>query len=113
MITKKLMNELETRNYTDLFEIRCPGNGGFEETGDESRFLFRSEKLELVSETRVNDDDVYSRTDTVGNISEEPVTITRAKSKFVLPDGDYEVYTQFNNWLHESTGGWQPLVTGV
>ena len=35
MITKKLMNELETRNYTDLFEIRCPGNGGFEETSDE------------------------------------------------------------------------------
>lgn len=113
MITKKLMNEFWTRHCYDFFEVRCPGNGGFEWIQDDSVFSFGSDKLRLVSETRVNGDGVYTRKDSVRNISEKPVSLSAAKSKFILPDGDYGVYTQFNNWLHESSGGWQPLVTGV
>lgn len=99
------MNEFRTRHVDNFFEVRCPGNSGFEWIQDDSVFSFRSDKLRLVSETQVNGDGVYKRKDSVSNIPEEPVSLSTAKSKFVLPDGDYEVCTQFNNWLHESSGG--------
>lgn len=35
------------------------------------------------------------------------------QSRFLLENGDYEVYTQYNAWQHESMGGWQKLVTSV
>lgn len=80
MITKKLMNEFWTRHCYDFFEVRCPGNGGFEWIQDDSVFSFGSDKLRLVSETRVNGDGVYTRKDSVRNISEKPVSLSAAKS---------------------------------
>ncbi len=56
---------------------------------------------------------VINRKDIFKNISDKPIVLTSLKSRFVFEGGEYEVYTQYNNWQSESIGGWQPLVTGV
>ena len=56
---------------------------------------------------------VIYRKDTFRNDGNTPVTVRSLKSRFVFEGGEYEIYTQFNNWLTESRGQWQDLVTGV
>lgn len=54
---------------------------------------------------------VVSRQDTF--TAKKDLTLNRYTSRLCLEGGEYEVYTQHNYWQTESTGGWQPLVTGV
>lgn len=56
---------------------------------------------------------VIYRRDSFRNDTEKPLTVHSLKSRFVFEGGEYEVYTQFNNWLTEARGDWQELVTGV
>lgn len=56
---------------------------------------------------------VYIQKSGVKNISDRTVTLYTLASKFLLNGGEYEVYTQYNGWVTESSGGWQPLVTAV
>lgn len=56
---------------------------------------------------------VFFRRDSFVNNSDKPVELNCLKSRFVFEGGEYEVYTQYNNWQSESMGGWQPLVTQV
>ena len=56
---------------------------------------------------------VITRKDCFTNKSDKPIAINCLKSRFVFEGGEYEVYTQFNHWQNESTGGWQPLITSV
>ena len=56
---------------------------------------------------------IQERVDTVENISEEPVRIRTALSRFRLAGGDYEVYTQYSQWTGESRGAWTPLHTAI
>jgi len=56
---------------------------------------------------------LYSRRDTVTNISRKPIRLTGLKARFLLDEGEHRVYTQFNNWQRESQGSWQDLVTAV
>lgn len=108
------LSELITNNYTDLFEISGDYKTGSEDFNVEGLCsTYRTDKIRLTAATEADTDGVYRRRDTIENMSEQPVTVNLLQSKFVLPDGDYEVYTQYNNWQHESKGGWQPLVTGV
>ncbi len=69
----------------------------------------------FATETVLHDkgDGVYLRSDTIRNISDRPLTFFTALSKFPLDGGEYEVYTQYNDWQGESQGAWQPLVTEV
>ena len=56
---------------------------------------------------------VCHRQDYVTNPSDQPLTLTHYVSRFVLEGGEYEVYSQFSSWQHESEGKWQDLSTGV
>ncbi|MBQ4515819.1 MAG: alpha-galactosidase [Clostridia bacterium] len=56
---------------------------------------------------------VISRKDSFTNKSNKPLEVNCLKSRFVFEGGEYQVYTQFNNWQTESMGNWQPLVTSV
>ncbi len=56
---------------------------------------------------------VIYRKDVLENISDKSAYVTSIKSRFVFEGGEYEVYTQYNNWQTESMGEWQPLVTGI
>ncbi|MBQ7246704.1 MAG: alpha-galactosidase [Lachnospiraceae bacterium] len=53
------------------------------------------------------------RRDSFENLSTEPLTLYSFFSRFFLEGNRYEVYTQYNGCLHESSGGWQELVTQV
>ena len=56
---------------------------------------------------------VMERSDTVENVSGEPLRIRTALSRFRLAGGDYEIYTQYSQWTGESRGAWAPLHTSV
>lgn len=56
---------------------------------------------------------VFTRNDTFENVSEGPINVKCLKSRFIFEGGEYQVYTQYNGWQHESSGAWQPLVTSV
>ncbi len=41
------------------------------------------------------------------------LTLNRYTTRFLFEGGEYDIYTQYSSWQHESKGGWQPLVTSV
>lgn len=56
---------------------------------------------------------VFLRSDSFINLSDKPIEINCLRSRFAFEGGEYEIYTQYNNWQSESMGGWQPLITQV
>ena len=56
---------------------------------------------------------VLSRRDRLTNRGQERVTILRCLSRFVLPPGRYELYSQNSRWCNEAQGRWVPLHTGT
>lgn len=56
---------------------------------------------------------VTIRQDTVRNMTNSPITFQAYSPKLDFPGGDYQVYTQHNAHLIESTGDWQKLVTRI
>lgn len=95
--------------------------GVLTDRGDLSGDLFRQDSaLQMQSRDctiscawEQDENGIIYRTDTLRNDGDSPVTIRSLKSRFVFEGGEYEVYTQFNNWLTESRGQWQELVTSV
>lgn len=73
----------------------------------------RSESYEMKCSYEKDAYGVFSRKDTFTNCSAEQIRVNALKSRFVFNGDEYQVYTQFNNWQHESSGSWQPLVTSV
>ncbi|NLD86827.1 MAG: hypothetical protein GX633_01020, partial [Clostridiales bacterium] len=81
-----------------------------------SGFIFRwhSECFSLESEFSYDfDSKVWSRCDSVTNITDKVQTIYSCLSRFVLESAAVEVYTQSSVWNHENQGVWAPLVTSV
>lgn len=76
-------------------------------------YLLKGDGYEISQKLQNNTDGVYTRRDTFYNTSERELTVNCLKSRFVLEGGDYEVYTQYNGWMNESRGKWQPLVTQI
>ena len=68
-------------------------------------------RLEAVIEKSASG--VIKRCDYITNLSEESESLYSLGSKFNLDGGEWEVYTQYNGWQNESTGGWAPLVSSV
>lgn len=112
MFTEKIFSgENNVRNlfkgYGSFGEIKgaleCDGNTVYNQT-DDYRVECSYEKDEC---------GVFLRKDTFTNKSQKDINIRSLKSRFVFEGGEYEVYTQFNNWQTEAIGAWQPLVTSV
>ena len=111
---KRNLSVLKIQGFSDLFEMAGDYDKGEESFSAEGlNYVYRSESIQLTAKIEEEQRGVYFRRDTAANLSDSPVTIRSFRSKFVLPDGDYEVYSQYNLWQKESVGGWQPLVTGV
>jgi hypothetical protein len=111
---KRQLPVFKIQGPSDLFETAgdfIPGQEEFKADG--IHYTYRTDSVVMTAEIDADENGVYLRRDTVTNKSDSLVTLTSIKSKFVLPDGDYEIYTQYNLWQKESAGGWQPLVTGV
>jgi alpha-galactosidase len=114
MFMKRNLSVLKIQGFSDLFEMAGDYDKGEESFSAEGlNYVYRSESIQLTAKIEEEQRGVYFRRDTAANLSDSPVTIRSFRSKFVLPDGDYEVYSQYNLWQKESVGGWQPLVTGV
>ncbi len=83
-----------------------------EEKAGKSTYTFQNESIRLQAEFEVVDG-ICVRRDSLENFSEHTVEINDLVSRFCLDGNDYDVYTQYNAWQHESTGGWQRLVTQI
>lgn len=84
-----------------------------EEKGKEKIFRYRDENIALVATFTQKENGVIIRKDYLENISKKPLEINGLLSRFCLNSNAYDVYTQYNSWQHESSGGWQKLVTQV
>lgn len=60
-----------------------------------------------------SDSDTYLRRDSVKNISDKPIKINKAVSRFAFDGCPYELYTQRNSWQHENVGAWQKIESGA
>lgn len=77
----------------------------------ESGFTANYETFSVSGTFETLENGVVSRQDVF--VAKEEQVISDYRSRFFLEGGEYEVYTQYNSWQHESAGGWQPLITGV
>jgi hypothetical protein len=80
--------------------------------GEKQIYTYETETIRLVAEF-LREGDVFVRRDCFENRSDRPLTIRALSSRFRMDGCNYEVYTQNNGWMHESTGEWQRLVTEV
>jgi len=76
-------------------------------------FEYKDDIVRLKSEFLVKENGVVVRRDSIDNLSSESIEINSLLSRFVLDGNEYEVYTQYNGWQHESRGEWQKLVTEI
>lgn len=62
--------------------------------------------------TWVKEGDILRRRDSLINCSKEPVTIHKAKMRFVFSYQELEAYTQNTRWCYENIGSWAPVTFG-
>lgn len=79
----------------------------------DSGYTYENGQYRLTARIEKDPSGVYSRRDTLENISPQPITVHSVASRFRFDGGEYEAYVQANGWVHESTGGWQKLTSGV
>lgn len=88
-------------------------NYTYEQKGEDKIYRYANEKIALVSVFTEKKNGVVLRKDFLENLSNEPQEINGFLSRFCLDGNAYDVYTQYNAWQHESSGGWQRLITQV
>lgn len=76
-------------------------------------YHYETEQYQVSSEYTTLPGGVAQRRDTFQNLSGVPLTLNSFFCRFYLEGNQYEVYTQYNGWHHESSGAWQDLVTQV
>lgn len=79
----------------------------------ENAAVYRDDTVRVTSSYTQHPFGITIRSDTVENISGNPICIRTALSRFQFNGGEYEVYTQYSQWTHESQGAWQRLVTAI
>jgi len=102
------------KNACDLWNVAGDfGEFSGEVVFDGNGFYVDNQKIRISSRIEKYENGVVLRKGKIKNVSEFPVTLTTLSSKFSLDGGEYEIYTQYNGWQNESSGGWQSLVTSV
>lgn len=71
-----------------------------------NEYTLKTERILLSSEFVLFKNGAVVRKDSLKNISDKPIVVNRLSSRFIFEGYDYEVFTQFNAWQHENTGGW-------
>lgn len=105
----------EKQNIKKLLNISCDKGEVFGEAAlSGSTYSYENSFLSFRCDIE-NDREsgVSVRRDRIKNISENDITIYTLASVFPFDNFDASVYTQYNGWLNESTGGWSELVTGI
>ena len=81
--------------------------------GDKTTFIYCGSQVRLEAEFTAMENGVVIRRDRFFNLSANEMEISSLSSRFTLTGNEYEVYTQYNAWQHESRGAWQRLVTQI
>lgn len=81
--------------------------------GNKTIYRYEKANIALTAEFTEEENGVVIRQDYFENLSDSPTQINRLFSRFFMDSNSYEVYTQYNAWQHESSGGWQKLITQV
>ena len=68
-------------------------------------FIYCDEFIRLEAEFTAHENGVVIRRDRFFNLSESELDIHSLLSRFTLTGNEYEVYTQYNGWQHESSEG--------
>ncbi|MBR7098462.1 MAG: alpha-galactosidase, partial [Clostridia bacterium] len=91
------------------------GNASYERIDENGKttFVYCDELIRLEAEFSANENGVVIRRDRFINLSGYETEINSLLSRFTLTGNEYEIYTQYNGWQHESTGAWQRLVTQI
>jgi len=79
----------------------------------DGKFFFAGDGIEWSSIITEHKSGVKKRVDTIKNTSDRVIDIRNMLSKFIFEGGEYEVYTQYNEWCGEGYGKWQELVTEI
>lgn len=75
--------------------------------------LLTTPSYHITTRSEQKEGGVYLRHDTLHNTSDETLTFSTLRSRFVFDGGEYEVYTQYNGWQNESQGQWHTLATEI
>lgn len=78
-------------------------------SGNTETYTYENGALRLVATFTHRKDGCVLRQDRVENVSDAPVILNRVRSRFTFEGGEYQIYSQSNNWQHENVGRWQPL----
>lgn len=91
------------------------GNVSYEKIEENGKitFIYCDESIRLHAEFSCEKNGVVIRRDRLYNLSQQEIEVNSLLSRFKLVGNAYEVYTQYNGWLHESEGAWQRLVTQI
>ena len=81
--------------------------------GEKTTFVYTDDKVRLVAEFEAQKNGVVVRRDRFYNVGAETTEIYSLLSRFSLTGNEYEVYTQYSGWQHESLGDWQRLLTQI
>ncbi|MBQ7912982.1 MAG: alpha-galactosidase [Clostridia bacterium] len=85
----------------------------YQNEGEKLRYAYTQGGVRFVTEFEPHPNGAVIRRDYCENLTDVPVEINAFCSRFFMEGNRYEAYTQYNGWQHESSGGWQPLVTQV
>ena len=88
-------------------------NFAYEEKEKERIYRYDNGEITLVATFTEMKNGVVIRKDYLENVSKDVQEISGLLSRFCMDGNAYDVYTQYNAWQHESSGGWQKLVTQV
>lgn len=79
----------------------------------EDGYRYEDDGITVTTKIEHCEDGINLRTDRVKNTSDHDVDLHAALSRFAFHGGEYEVYTQYSEWIAESIGQWQPLLSEV
>ena len=84
-----------------------------EKDGDKERYICEENGVRFIVEFLKQKNGAVIRTDRCINLTNQSMCLRAFSSRFFMEGNKYEVYTQYSGWQHESSGVWQPLVSGV
>ena len=120
MKLEKYIDQRKIKNVSGLFFVK--GSFGWVESEAEYMCIeidnkkvyeYKNDHVKLWAEFTSYPNGVVIRRDFIQNISKNPIELNQICSRFTMDGNAYDVYTQYNGWQHESTEGWQRLVTQV
>ena len=90
------------------------GDVTYERVEEQGRvtYIYQNEQIRLCAEFEILGD-VCRRRDHLTNRTGAPIVVRDLVSRFCLDGNDYDVYTQYSAWQHESEGSWQRLNTQI